>query len=113
MASSAATREAQTTTGQRGNWSDTPWQTQIPAGSFRDPAGIVLDDNWGPTADHHAFGTTFISWLGLRGVDPRAQIMLARHARPGITIKYYQDFSLFDLSSEIRKLLPIKAEGQT
>ena len=73
----------------------------------------MLDDNWGPTADHHALWTTFISWLGLHGVDPLAQIRLTCHAQPGITIKHYQDFRLFDRSPEVRKLSPIKAEGQT
>lgn len=70
-----------------------------------------MDDNWVPTADHHAFGTTFISGLGLHGVDPRAQIRFTRHAPPGMTIKHYEDFSLFDMWSEIRKQSPIKAEA--
>ena len=41
--------------------------------------------------------------------DPRAQIILARHAPQGVTLKHYQDFSILDLWGEIRKLPPIRA----
>jgi len=72
-----------------------------------DRAGIPLADDRGRTIDRHALRTTFISWLGLYGVDPRAQIALARHAPVGITLRNYQDFSVFDLWAEIGKLPPI------
>ncbi len=52
-------------------------------------AGIPFEDDRGRTIDRHALRTTFISWLGLYGVDPRAQIMLARHTPQGITLKHY------------------------
>ena len=55
--------------------------------------------------------TTFISWLGLNGVDPRAQIQLARHSPRGVTLRNYQDFTLFDLWAEIRKLPSIRPPG--
>ena len=48
---------------------------------------------------------------GVYGVDPRAQIALARHAPIGVTLRHYQDFALFDLSAEIRKLPGIKPEA--
>jgi len=67
-------------------------------------AGIEFRDPRGRTVDRHALRTTFITWLGLFGVDPRAQIRLARHAPTGITLKHYQDFDGFDLFAEIRKL---------
>jgi len=67
-------------------------------------ARIPFEDVQGRTVDRHAMRTTFVSWLGLYGVDPRAQIMLARHSPQGITMRHYQDFSLFDLWSEIAKL---------
>jgi hypothetical protein len=43
-------------------------------------------------------------------VDPRAQIVLARHAPQGVTLRNYQDFSLFDLWAEIAKLPAIRTE---
>jgi hypothetical protein len=49
-----------------------------------------------------------LSWLGLCGVDPRAQTMLARHAPTGITQRHDQDFSLFDLWAEIDKRPPVR-----
>ncbi len=58
-----------------------------------------------------ALRTTYITWLGIHGVDARAQIVLARHAPQGVTLKHYQDFSLFDLWVEIRKLPPIRSEA--
>src|SRR3990172_1745048 len=58
----------------------------------------------GRTIDRPALRTTFVSWLGMYGVDPRAQIVLARHAPTGVTLRHYQDFTLFDLWAEIRKL---------
>ncbi len=78
-----------------------------------DRAGIPFEDDQGRTVDRHALRTTFISWLGLYGVDPRAQIVLARHAPQGITLKHYQDFSLLDLWAEIRKLPGPGDCGQT
>ena len=59
-------------------------------------AGIDFEDDRGRTVDRHAARTTFISWLGLCGVDPRAQIKLARHAPTGVTFKHYQDFGVFE-----------------
>ncbi len=67
-------------------------------------ADIPFEDGRGRTVDRHALRTTFISWLGLSAVDPRAQIVLARHAPKGVTFKSYMDFSLIDLWTEIRKL---------
>ena len=69
-----------------------------------DRASIPFEDGQGRTIDRHALKTTFVSWLGLYGVDHRAQGLLARHAPQGITLKHYQDFSLFDLWSEIEKI---------
>ena len=74
-------------------------------------AGIPFQDDRGRTVDRHALRTTFISWLGLCGVDPRAQIILARHAPQGVTLRHYQDFSILDLWSEIRKLPPIRTKA--
>ena len=54
-----------------------------------DRAGIVSEDDQGRTLDLHALRKTFVSWLGLYGVDPRAQISLARHAPQGITMRLY------------------------
>ena len=71
-------------------------------------AGIPFADDKGRTIDRHALRTTFVSWLGLYGVDPRAQVALARHAPTGITLRHYQDFSLFDLWGEIEKLPAIR-----
>ncbi len=65
---------------------------------------IVTTDARGNTLDRHALRTTFISWLGQYGVDPRAQMKLARHAPRGVTFRNYQDFAVFDLWMEIRKL---------
>ncbi len=67
-------------------------------------AEIAFEDDQGRTVDRHALRTTFISWLGQYGVDPRAQIRLARHAPRGITLRSYQDFSVFHLWAEIAKL---------
>ncbi|MCH7704204.1 MAG: hypothetical protein IIB61_03755 [Planctomycetes bacterium] len=53
--------------------------------------------------------TTFVSWLGLYGVDPRAQVVLARHAPQGVTLKHYQDFSVFDLWAEVHRLPSLTA----
>ena len=47
----------------------------------------------------------------LCGVDPRAQIILARHAPAGVTLRHYQDFSILDLWAEICKLPPMRAEA--
>lgn len=69
-----------------------------------DRAGIPFEDQDGRTVDRHSLRTTFVSWLGQCGVDPRAQLQLARHAPTGVTLKHYQDFSLFDLWAEIGKL---------
>jgi len=71
-------------------------------------AGIPVADEQGRSIDRHALRTTYISWLGVSGVDPRAQIALARHAPTGVTLRHYQDFQLFDLWGEIRKLPPIR-----
>ena len=69
-----------------------------------DRAKIPFADEHGRTVDRHALRTTFISWLGACGVDPRAQIKLARHVPRGITFRNYQDFGVFDLSAEMAKL---------
>ncbi len=74
-------------------------------------AGIPFEDQQGRTVDRHALRTTFISWLGQYGVDPRAQLVLARHAPQGVTLKNYQDFGVFDLWKEIRKLPGIHESG--
>jgi len=55
-----------------------------------DRAGIPFADDQGRTIDRHALRITIISWLGAFGVDPRAQIALARHAPTGVTLKHYQ-----------------------
>jgi integrase len=65
---------------------------------------IITADGQGRTIDRHALRTTFITWLGEYGVDYRSQIRLARHSPQGITLRNYQDFSVFDLWAEIRKL---------
>ncbi len=69
-----------------------------------DRAQIFAEDAQGRSLDLHALRTSFISWLGVYGVDPRAQIMLARHSPHGVTLRNYQDFGLFDLWAEIAKL---------
>jgi len=69
-----------------------------------DRAGIPRVDSQERSIDRHALRTTFISWLGLYGVDPRAQTRLARHSPVGVTFRHYMDYSLLDLWSEIRKL---------
>ena len=73
-------------------------------------ARIPFEDDSGRTVDRHAMRTTFVSWLGLYGVDPRAQIILARHSPTGVTLRSYQDFSLFDLWGEISKLPSIRRD---
>ena len=73
-------------------------------------AGIPFKDDRGRTVDRHSLRTTHISWLGLHGVNPRAQIVLARHAPQGVTLKHYQDFTILDLWAEIRKLPPIRSK---
>ncbi len=75
-------------------------------------AGIPLADELGRTLDRHALRTTFVSWLGRYGVDPRAQIMLARHTPQGVTLRNYQDFRLFDLWAEICKLPSLLTEPE-
>ena len=40
-------------------------------------AGIPFRDDNGRTVDLHAMKTTFVSWLGQHGVDPRAQTILS------------------------------------
>jgi len=67
-------------------------------------AKMPVSDERGRTLDRHALRTTFVSWLGLHGVDPRAQIALARHSSTGVTLRHYQDFWVFDLWTEIAKL---------
>ncbi len=67
-------------------------------------AGIAVQDAHGRSVDLHALRTTYISWLGEHGVDPRAQVILARHTPQGVTLKHYQDFTVFDLWAEIAKL---------
>ena len=74
-------------------------------------ASIPFADAQGRTIDMHAMRTTFISWLGLHGVDPRSQVQLARHSPRGVTLRNYQDFTLFDLWAEIRKLPSIQPPG--
>ncbi len=69
-----------------------------------DRAGIPFADDLGRTFDRHALRTTFVSWMGLYGVDERAQTALARHAPIGVTQRHYQDFTVFDLWAEIEKL---------
>ncbi len=75
-------------------------------------AGVPFEDERGRTVDRHAMRTTFISWLGVFGADPHAQVILARHAPQGVTLRNYQDFGLFDLWSEIRKLPPIRTDAE-
>lgn len=58
---------------------------------------VVTADERGFTVDRHALRTTFVSWLGAYGVDHRAQIALARHARTGVTLKHFLDVKLLDL----------------
>ena len=72
-------------------------------------AGIDFRDSRGRVIDRHAMRTTFISWLGLYGVDPRAQVVLARHTPQGVTLKHYQDFSVFDLWAEVHRLPSLTA----
>lgn len=67
-------------------------------------SGIPFADEDGRTVDRHALQTTFISWLGECGVDPRVQAQLARHTPQGVTLKHSQDYSLFDPWAEIGKL---------
>ncbi len=74
-------------------------------------AGIPFADDDGRTVDRHALRTTFISWLGQYGVDPRAQVMLARHAPQGVMLRNYQDFGVFDLWAEIAKLPGLTGRG--
>ena len=52
-----------------------------------------------------------VSWLGLHGAGPRAQIALAHHAPQCVTLRDYQDFGLFDLWAQIARLPPIRAES--
>jgi len=73
-------------------------------------AGVTIADDQGRTIDRHAL-RTFISWVGAFGVDPRVPTLLARHAPTGVTLKHYQDFTLFDLWGEIRKLPPMRWTG--
>ncbi|MFQ5462693.1 MAG: hypothetical protein ACE5E5_08715 [Phycisphaerae bacterium] len=63
---------------------------------------FILSLDQSHTVDLNALRTTFISWLGLYGVDPRAQQALSRQAGSGVMLKNYQDFRLFDLSSELK-----------
>lgn len=72
-------------------------------------AQIPVKDDHGRTIDRHSFRMTFISWLGCYGVDPRAQIVLARHAPQGVTLRNYQDFGVFDLWAEIASCLGRRA----
>lgn len=69
-------------------------------------ANISVADEKGRTLDRHALRTTFVSWLGEFGVDPREQVALARHSleAQSITLRAYQDFSRFDLHAAIAKL---------
>ena len=53
-----------------------------------------------------------MSWLGLCGVDPRGQVVLARHAPQGVTLRNYQDFGVFDLWGEIAKLPAIQGGAE-
>jgi len=73
-------------------------------------ASIKITDDRDRTVDRHTLRTTFITWLGQYGVDPRAQIALARHSPQGVTLRNYQDFTCLDLSAEIRKLPGIWSE---
>lgn len=73
---------------------------------------ISTADKNGRTLDRHAMRTTFVTRLGHYGVDYRAQVVPARHSPQGITLRNYQDFSVFDLWSEIRKLPGLEPEPQ-
>lgn len=95
----------------RGGWYNRDGKRKYQQGDL-DRAGITFEDDRGRTIDRHALRTTFISWLGQYGVDPRAQVMLARHAPQGVTLRNYQDFGVFDLWAEIRKLPGLKKPEQ-
>ena len=60
-------------------------------------AGIEFADGQGGTVDRYGTRTTFISWLGLHRVHPRAEVILARHAPEGVAFRDYQDFATVDL----------------
>jgi len=69
-----------------------------------DRAGIPFENDRGRTIDRYALKTTFTSWLGQFGIAPRIQTILSRHVPQGVTLRHYQDFSVFDLWAEIQKL---------
>ena len=91
----------------KGGWYGQGDQRRYQPGDL-DRVGIPFADDQGRTIGRHALRTTFVSWLGACGVDPRAQIALARHAPTGVTLRHYQGFGLFDLWAEIGKLPPIR-----
>jgi len=99
----------------KGYWRQRADGTRVRQPGDLERAGIDFADEDGRTVDRHAFRTAFVSWLGASGVDPRAQIKLARHAPQGVTMRHYQDFGLFDLHAEIAKLpsiRPVAADQQ-
>ncbi len=69
---------------------------------------IPFADYPGRTAHRHALQNTFRSWPSPYGVDPRGQIVLARHAQRRVPLRHYQSFSVLDLWAKISRLPPIR-----
>lgn len=67
-------------------------------------AGIPFEDAEGRTVDRHSLRTTFVSWLGAAGVDPRTAQRLARHRDIRLTTGTYQDVRLLDTQQAVGKL---------
>ena len=74
-------------------------------------AGIPFSDDCGRTVDRHALRTTFVSWLGQRGVDPRVAQLLARHSDIRLTTKTYQDPRLLDARAAVDKLPNLRQDA--
>ena len=73
---------------------DRVFRTVPTLGTFKNDlarAGILFRDEHGRQIDRHALRTTFISWLGAAGVDPRVAQSLARHSHIELTTEVYQD----------------------
>ena len=51
----------------------------------------------GGMVDRRVLRTTFISWLGISGIKPGAQMSMARHSAQGVTLNPYQDSCRFDV----------------
>ncbi|MFC1706240.1 tyrosine-type recombinase/integrase [Planctomycetota bacterium] len=69
-------------------------------------AGIPKHDARGRVVDLHALRTTFITWLAVSGVHPKAAQLLARHSSIELTMRYYTDESAIDLRGAIEKVAP-------